>query len=304
MQAKFKLLIIIISLPLTVYAQDTINFKLFDSLKTKTEDSHKKINLEDSTKSVAIFKNYKEPDNIDIRLFRSINNSRSPLKTKILNTFDNSLLPVSLILPPSLFLYSRAKQHTYDENSAYLAITSEITNFAFTFGLKTLIKRKRPIQALQNVHGKQIPKFDKYSFPSGHASTSFSVATMFALRYPNEPAVYLPMFAWSLIISYGRPYFGMHYPSDVISGMLIGTGSSVLMFSLRKELLKLKNQVFSEDKSDSGTIKSGVITFFAGAFAISAIVDNFIFKDSPEKKVYISPWIGNNGSGLNLKWKP
>lgn len=244
-----------------------------------------------------------DPYNIDVHMFRSINNSRSPLKTKILNTTDNSMLPVAILVPPSLFIYGRVRGKTYDENTAYLAFTSEVTNFAVTFGIKHFVKRQRPLNALPNVHSKGSPVLDVYSFPSGHTSTSFSLATIFALRYPKYPQVYAPMYLWAVMVAYGRPYFGMHYPSDILAGALIGSGSSILIYSLRKELFNFKNQVLGEDKSDDGSINGGVLTFFAGSFAISAIFDNFIFKEKPGKRFFLSPWMDTKRSGLNVKWK-
>lgn len=344
----YKTTVILFLIPIVIYSQDTIDFRMYDSLKTKTEDSHKHIINSSNSDSIEILRSKndsvftkvpdyppnirlhspddiiiyenvtthdsttrwkmsnafkQDPDNFDCRLFRSINNSRSPLKTKVLNTFDNSMLPVAVMLPPSLFIYSRVKRNTYDENSAYLLFTSEFTNFAVTFGIKTFIKRDRPLNALKNVHSKKIPVLDVYSFPSGHASTTFAMATAFALRYPAYPQVYAPMFAWGLVIAYARPYFGMHYPSDLLAGAIIGSGSSILVYSLRKELFRFKNQVLGEDKTDEGSINGGVLTFFGAAFAVSAIFDNFIFKEDPGKRFFVSPWMDNKRSGLNVRWK-
>lgn len=309
------------------YSQDTINFKLYDSLKTKTEDSYINNNSSTFIDTIRVTKtsdktyNEKEfiniqkhspnneiniendPDNFDVRLFRRINNSRSPLKTKILNTTDNSMLPVSILVPPALMVYGRVRQKTYDENTGFLLFTSEVTSVALTFGTKMLVNRKRPLNALSNVHSKGSPILDVYSFPSGHTSSSFALATMFTLRYPKYPQVYAPMFIWSLMVAYGRPYFGMHYPSDLLAGAIIGSGSSILIYSLRKELFRFKNQVLGEDKNDDGSINAGVLTFFGAAFAISAVFDNFIFREDPGKRFFISPWMDSKRGGLNVKWK-
>ena len=233
MLINFKTTIILFFLPIVIYSQDTINFKMYDSLKTKTEDSGNRI-INYYTISRP------DPDNFDVRLFRKINNSRSPLKTKILNTTDNSMLPVSILVPPALMVYGRVRQKTYDENTGFLLFTSEVTSVALTFGTKILVNRQRPLNALNNVHSKGSPILDVYSFPSGHTSSSFALATMFTLRYPKYPQVYAPMFIWSLMVAYGRPYFGMHYPSDLLAGAIIGSGSSILIYSLRKELFKFK----------------------------------------------------------------
>lgn len=295
-----KYFIILIGFNVMLYSQDTINFKQFDSLKTSSEDSYKG-NISNKTKLSVNSNN--DPDNFDIRLFRKINNSRSPFKTKVLNTFDNSMLPVAILMTPVQFIYGRARQKTYDENTAFLAFTSELTTFTITFGLKTIINRRRPLEALQNVNAKKMPILDVYSFPSGHSSTTFSLATMYALRYPDYPLVYIPMFVWATTVGYGRPYFGMHYPSDVLAGALIGSGSSILIYSLRYELFRFKNRVLKEDKNDDGSINAGVLTFFAGSFFLSAVFDNFIFKEDPGKKFFISPWMDSKRSGINVKWK-
>jgi membrane-associated phospholipid phosphatase len=294
---------------IAAYSQDTINFKAFDSLKTSAEDNHKGI-----TDTIAIEKERKtiwidvagtnnDPDNWDVRLFRTINNARSPFKDRFFDTFDRSMLPMSFLLPASLFIYGRAYKKSYEENTAYLLTGAQITNFTVTFGLKFFIDRERPLNALANCYCKDKPVLDVYSFPSGHTSTGFSIATMFALRYPSYPQVYAPMYAWALLVAYGRPYFGMHYPSDLLAGAVIGTGSSILIHSLRKELLSFKNAVLTESKKDEGSINAGVVSFFAGSFIASTIVNNFILKPLPGKRLFISPWMDDKRSGVNINYK-
>jgi membrane-associated phospholipid phosphatase len=314
-----------------VNAQDTINFKAFDSLKTSAEDKHKHVvdtgtvivskrNLIDSTRkhidTTALkklnldrwykgnqVKPYSDPDNWDVRLFRKINNARSPFKDRFFDTFDRSMLPISLILPASMFIYGRAYNKTYDENSAYLLASAEFTNLVLTFGTKVFVKRERPLNKLPHCYIKGKPTLDVYSFPSGHTSTTFSIATMFALRYTKYPQVYVPMYAWAMIVAYARPYFAMHYPSDLLAGAVYGTGSSILIYSLRKELLKLKNSVLGEDKKDEGSIKDGVVSLFVGSFIASSLVNNFIFKPSDRRRLFISPWMDNHRSGVNINYK-
>lgn len=290
----------------TLYSQDTLDFKQYDSLKTSAEDSI--INLfrrnifSDSTKIVfningdtnkLHFPNTRiltpDPDNFDTRLFRTINNNRSKFKNHFFRVFDRSMIPCAFLVPTSMFIYSRAAEKTYDENSAYLLTVSELTNFVFTMGLKFTIKRPRPYVTLQNVHHKGKPKHDKYSFPSGHASFTFNMATMFALRYPKYPQVYAPMFAWAMLVSYARPYFGMHYPSDLLAGAVVGAGSALLTYSLRKPLLKFKNNIFSGNGSDEGSLNAGVLSFWTGSFIISSVLNEFVFTGKKGMKINFVP---------------
>ncbi len=284
-----------------INSQDTINFRAFDSLKTSSEDRSR---IKKDNNILLLNENCApDPDNYDTRLFRKINNSQTPFKTKVLNVTDRSMMPVSVLVPTSLFAYGRLRRKTYEENTGYLMSISAFTNLAVTFGIKTIVKRERPINKLQNVYMNGTPALDVYSFPSGHTSSGFAMATMFALRYPKYPLVYAPVFAWSLIVAYGRPYFGMHYPSDLLVGALIGTGSSIAIFSLRKELFNLKNRILSEDREDTGSINAGAATFFVGSFIASALVDSFITGGRVKNRMFISPWMDGKRGGLNVKWK-
>ncbi|MBZ0201969.1 MAG: phosphatase PAP2 family protein [Ignavibacteria bacterium] len=280
--------LLIMSLSASSLSQDTINFKLFDSLKTKTEDEHKSVIVD-----------IKDPDNSDVKLFRIINNSRSNFKNDFFNVFDRSMLPVTLLMPASIFIYGRSTGKTYDENSAYLLSGAIVTDAVLTLGVKFISKRPRPKDRLYNIYTRE-ELADRYSFPSGHTGLSFASATMFALRYPKYPQVYAPIYAWALLIAYGRPYFGMHYPTDLLAGAVIGTGSSVLIYSLRKELFRLKNNVFGENKIDEGSLNGGTVSFFLGSFAVSALVNAFIIRNDNKIKLYTVP--GSGGFNVNLNY--
>lgn len=299
---KLKFLILFITtLELISFSQDTINFRAFDSLKTLTEDRHKGLASDTSgyilmNKKIRIFK---EPDNFDTRLFRSINSSRSPFKDVFFNTITHSVLPVSAMLPSSLFFYGRTQRKHYDENSGYLLGGALTVNTIITMGTKIMVKRERPCDCLNDVYSRK--EFaDNHSFPSAHASFSFTSATMFALRYPKYPEVYAPMFAWAILTAYSRPYLGMHFPSDVLAGAVIGAGSSILVYSIRKELFTLKNNVLNEDINDEGSIKGGTVTFFAGSFLLSTIVSNFILKSNSPERMNLSTGFDEDGGRLNF----
>ncbi|RPI19363.1 MAG: phosphatase PAP2 family protein [Ignavibacteriae bacterium] len=225
-----------------------------------------------------IVKDVKE-EGSDVKLFRTINNHHTKFFDKFFNITDKSVLPVSIVLPVTLFTYGRIKNRTYDENTGVLLASSEALNFLVTGGIKYLFKRERPYKTLSNVHYKRTSFADKYSFPSGHTSTSFAISTMLMLRYPKSPQIYVPVYLWSLIVAYGRPYWGMHYPSDLLGGAVIGTLSSVAIFSIRKEIIKLKNSVFNEkDKPDLNTT-SGLNSVIAGIYIISLSLNEYLSND-------------------------
>jgi membrane-associated phospholipid phosphatase len=83
------------------------------------------------------------------------------------------------------------------------------------FLLKALVRRQRPVlEGLPPLGGAPT----SLSFPSAHATSSFACATA-ATRIAPEAAV---LFALAALLAIGRPYLGMHYPSDVLAGAVLG----------------------------------------------------------------------------------
>lgn len=89
--------------------------------------------------------------------------------------------------------------------------------YALNTAIKLVARRQRPqLAGLPAL----IETPTQLSFPSAHASTAFAGA--FAYARLGLPA--LPLYALAKGLSYSRLYLGVHYPSDVLAGALLGTG--------------------------------------------------------------------------------
>ncbi len=99
------------------------------------------------------------------------------------------------------------------------------------FVLKNGFKRNRPAAALENYTSLVTPS-DQFSFPSGHTSAAFMVA---AITGYFLPVLLLPLLIWSTLVGFSRVVLGVHFPTDTLMGMVLGT--SVALFSLNQFVL-------------------------------------------------------------------
>jgi undecaprenyl-diphosphatase len=227
--------------------------------------------------------------NIDVNVFQAINNSRCGFSNTVIPVTDKSVLPLSIALPLGLSGISRINNNYYDENSGVLLLLSEITGTGVTYGIKQIFKRERPFVTLDNVYyNKYNSPTDRYSFPSGHTATAFSIATSLTLRYSDKPAIIAVSYLYAAIVGYGRIYLGVHYPTDVLGGMIIGSGSAALVYSLRKEIIDIKNNLFNEkyrpDKNNARELSAPVIL---GITIGADLLNNLIQNVFPKRNIRI-----------------
>ena len=91
------------------------------------------------------------------------------------------------------------------------------------FGIKLIFRRPRPqLDGLPPLGGAP----SSLSFPSAHATASFTAATV-ATRISPELAPIV--FGLAALMALTRPYLGMHYPSDVLAGAALGTAFGLLI---------------------------------------------------------------------------
>lgn len=94
------------------------------------------------------------------------------------------------------------------------------------FILKNGFKRNRPSVALKGYRSVITPS-DKFSFPSGHTSAAFMMATLLGHYYPP---LLLPLFIWAGLIGFSRVTLGVHFPTDTLVGGAMGI--SIGIFSI------------------------------------------------------------------------
>ena len=90
---------------------------------------------------------------------------------------------------------------------------------------KTAIRRPRPYTALPGIEDRAGGVSERASMPSGHSALAFAAATSLALSHPRA-AVAVPAYTWATGVALARVWHGVHYPSDVLVGALVGAGAA------------------------------------------------------------------------------
>ena len=94
--------------------------------------------------------------------------------------------------------------------------------FGFVFGnliIKNAVARIRPYEFRPGIE-LLVSKLKDYSFPSGHTLVSFEAATVLAVREKKRFGI--PALVFAAVVAFSRLYLYVHYPTDVIAGIVLG----------------------------------------------------------------------------------
>lgn len=169
--------------------------------------------------------------NWEWNILHNIADSRTPGKTSFYKNISASTYILGAATPAA-YLVAGLANHDQDLKKTALYFTESIAiSQVISFSTKTIVNRPRPelrypgFVALTTAHNA--------SFPSGHTSAAFALATSFSL-INHKWYVVIPSYTWASLVGYSRLYLGVHYPTDIIAGAIVGTGSAWLNYKLNK----------------------------------------------------------------------
>lgn len=103
--------------------------------------------------------------------------------------------------------------------------------------IKNLVARPRPFMYFDREIELLIPPPGEYSFPSGHTLHSFAAAVTIFLHHKKAGAAAIILAA---LIAFSRLYFFVHFPTDVLGGMILGTLAAVLVYKAAGKVKPVK----------------------------------------------------------------
>lgn len=180
---------------------------------------------------------------ISFLLDQYIHNSSHSWKMQPLDVFIGLVNPLGngptmLLLCLVLWVLSWYTDWPRLHQAAWFASWAFVIAGSFEFAIKHLIGRPRPDSEAISV----LPIGPSYalnfdSFPSGHSTILFAVASAFGYFYPK---LRWPLYLLAACVAFGRVYLDRHYLSDVLAGAIIGILASTLILRYKEALPTLK----------------------------------------------------------------
>jgi membrane-associated phospholipid phosphatase len=176
--------------------------------------------------------------NSDIDLLKKINLNRNTNLESTMIEITNSAMPVSVGAPIIIYAVGLIEKDSTTKRKAIFIGESLAASVFISIALKSITKRDRPYETYTEIEN--VTEESSYSFPSAHTSVAFSTATTLSMAYPKWYVI-APSFLWAGAVGYSRLYLGVHYPTDVLAGAIVGSGSAFLCYKLNKWINKKRS---------------------------------------------------------------
>ncbi len=183
---------------------------------------------------------FSQAQSTDLKWLDKINSPPNPSADKAWKFISNSVTPIGLATPITMFVVGQATHNKELKIKSYKTGISLLVAGAISTTLKLTVQRARPFTTYPDVIY-QKTEVGSYSFPSGHTNFAFATATSLTLAFPKWYVI-VPAYSYAAAVGYSRMYLGVHYPSDVLAGALIGAGSALLTWKAQKWLNKKRKK--------------------------------------------------------------
>jgi undecaprenyl-diphosphatase len=171
---------------------------------------------------------------IEVKVLSSINAGDKPQWDKAMQYTSHSVYAaMPLSFSTAWFIQYKHDQLFLNQN-AWSSAGAIGMGVGIATGIKFLVDRPRPFVTYAGKITQRDPYVGPHSFPSGHTTAAFASATVWSLS-ANKWYVTVMAYSYASLVGYSRMRLGVHYPSDVLAGAFIGTGSGYLSWYLVKK---------------------------------------------------------------------
>ena len=168
---------------------------------------------------------------LDIGLLRAIYENRNPIFDSFFILITNSAAALAFGIPAILFFTALyRKEKTLRRNALNIFIIVALSAIVSNI-LKYAIDLPRPYEIYPFIL--KLSSGGSPSFPSGHTADAFAFAVAAGILF-RKWFIIIPALSWAIVVGYSRMNLGVHYPSDVLGGAIIGATCAVVYIWVEK----------------------------------------------------------------------
>lgn len=188
-------------------------------------------------------------ESIDVKVFFLINHGTKNSFFDILMPFITNVENFYIVFLILWLLMVFSSNYRYRVAGWTIIVGVAFSDILSSKILKHIFLRPRPYMVLEDVY--KLVSSGGYSFPSSHAVNSFTVATLIMLFF-KKPLYTIIAYIAAMLSIFSRIYVGVHYPSDVLFGAILGVLIGYFIFKIVNKLFKLdKNMEFKSFTNES-----------------------------------------------------
>lgn len=177
---------------------------------------------------------------LDKSIFLYLNNLGTSFFDPLWLIITNKFASIPLYLLLIYLLYKNIGVHKTILSLVVVALMITATD-QLSYAVKHSVMRLRPCgdPSLEGL-GRFVADCGSYGYFSGHATSSFALAIYLGLILKSYyKYIFSALIIWATLVSYSRIYVGVHFPGDVLTGVLVGSLLGYLFYELYK-ILNLK----------------------------------------------------------------
>jgi len=174
---------------------------------------------------------------LDINILRWLYENRNPIFDSTFIVITNSAAAIAFGVPGILLIAGLVKKNRDMWRKALTIIIPVAVSAIVANILKFSLDMPRPYELYPFIE--KLSTGGSPTFPSGHTADAFAFAVAACLVYPRWQ-IMLPSLIWAALVGISRMWLGVHFPSDVLGGAVIGAASAIIYYRvMKKKELKL-----------------------------------------------------------------
>lgn len=170
--------------------------------------------------------------NADLTILKEINKNEYPNWDKAMKVTSDGVYPFMGLSAGGVLIAGYVNKDDKMIRNGYKSLVAIAANLLFTEAFKQTVRRPRPFTTYPDDIIKRT-KVSDFSFPSGHTSCAFATATALTLS-TQKWYIAVPAYLYASFVAYSRMRLGVHFPTDILGGILVGIGTSLLTWQVDK----------------------------------------------------------------------